>query len=40
MHRQIVNAVPWPVSRALGQELGEALYKKWCKDREDAEPID
>ncbi|KAJ8515441.1 hypothetical protein ONZ45_g7139 [Pleurotus djamor] len=29
MHRQIGNAVPWPVSAALGRELTMALYKEW-----------
>ncbi|KAG9223174.1 hypothetical protein PLEOSDRAFT_155087 [Pleurotus ostreatus PC15] len=36
MHRQIGNAVPWPLSRALGQELGKALYNKWLADRRNA----
>lgn len=40
MHRQIGNAVPWPVSKALGQELGKVLYKKWCKDKSNAIPVD
>ncbi|KAJ7755004.1 hypothetical protein DFH07DRAFT_822537 [Mycena maculata] len=29
LHRQIGNAVPWQVSRALGRELRTALFKKW-----------
>jgi DNA (cytosine-5)-methyltransferase 1 len=36
MHRQIGNAVPWPVSAAIGSELREARFKKWCNDRQDA----
>ncbi|KAF8262785.1 S-adenosyl-L-methionine-dependent methyltransferase [Lactarius quietus] len=34
MHRQIGNAVPWPVSAAIGRELREARLKKWRKDRQ------
>ncbi|KAJ6520196.1 S-adenosyl-L-methionine-dependent methyltransferase [Mycena sanguinolenta] len=29
LHRQIGNAVPWQVSRALGRELRAALFEKW-----------
>ncbi|KAJ7116840.1 S-adenosyl-L-methionine-dependent methyltransferase [Mycena crocata] len=29
LHRQIGNAVPWQVSRALGRELRTVLFKKW-----------
>ncbi|KAI9429370.1 hypothetical protein BJY52DRAFT_1345301 [Lactarius psammicola] len=36
MHRQIGNAVPWPVSAAIGRELREARLKKWRRDRQDA----
>ncbi|KAH9973348.1 S-adenosyl-L-methionine-dependent methyltransferase [Lactifluus volemus] len=36
MHRQIGNAVPWPVSAAIGRELHEAQFKKWRKTRQDA----
>ncbi|KAJ6575500.1 S-adenosyl-L-methionine-dependent methyltransferase [Mycena capillaripes] len=31
LHRQIGNAVPWQVSRALGRELRTALFEKWKK---------
>ena len=34
MHRQIGNAVPWPVAAAIGRELREARMKKWRKDRQ------
>ena len=29
MHREIGNAVPWPVGIALGRELKEAMFKHW-----------
>jgi DNA (cytosine-5)-methyltransferase 1 len=35
MHRQIGNAVPFPVGAALGRELRMALYRKWLKDRQE-----
>jgi len=31
MHRQIGNAVPWPVSMAIGREFLGTLYKEWQK---------
>ena len=40
MHRQIGNAVPIPVARALGRELRDALYKKWLARRAEAIVID
>ncbi|KAH8997167.1 S-adenosyl-L-methionine-dependent methyltransferase [Lactarius hatsudake] len=40
MHRQIGNAVPWPVAAAIGRELREARLKKWRKDRQDAMVIE
>ncbi|KAI0296343.1 S-adenosyl-L-methionine-dependent methyltransferase [Multifurca ochricompacta] len=36
MHRQIGNAVPWPVSAAIGRELREVRLRKWREDRRDA----
>ena len=36
MHRQIGNAVAWPVSNALGRELTESLFRDWMKSWEDA----
>jgi DNA (cytosine-5)-methyltransferase 1 len=36
MHRQIDDAVPWPVAMAIGRELKRVLVKKWFKDRENA----
>ncbi|KAH7906527.1 S-adenosyl-L-methionine-dependent methyltransferase, partial [Hygrophoropsis aurantiaca] len=41
MHRQIGNAVPWPLSIALGRELRSALMKQWSKDQESRalEPV-
>jgi DNA (cytosine-5)-methyltransferase 1 len=35
MHRQIGNAVPFPVGAALGRELRVTLYRKWQKERLD-----
>ena len=29
MHRQIGNAVPLPISIALGRELRQALFRQW-----------
>ncbi|KAJ7024401.1 S-adenosyl-L-methionine-dependent methyltransferase [Mycena alexandri] len=45
LHRQIGNAVPWQVSRALGRELRVALFEDWKKkDRmkmqEDVEMVE
>ncbi|KAI9510780.1 S-adenosyl-L-methionine-dependent methyltransferase [Russula earlei] len=42
MHRQIGNAVPWPVAAAIGRELREARLKKWRSDRQrqDAMVVD
>jgi DNA (cytosine-5)-methyltransferase 1 len=40
MHRQIGNAVPWPVAMAIGRELRKVLVKKWLKEREDAIVVD
>ncbi|KAI0652489.1 S-adenosyl-L-methionine-dependent methyltransferase [Trametes meyenii] len=39
MQRHIGNAVPWPVSEALGKELREAMLKKFLQDRENATEI-
>ena len=36
MHRQIGNAVPWPVGEALGRELRKALFGQWQKQRDEA----
>ncbi|OJA18063.1 hypothetical protein AZE42_05415 [Rhizopogon vesiculosus] len=36
MHRQIGNAVAWPVAIAIGRELKKVLIKMWLKDREEA----
>ncbi|KAJ7109832.1 S-adenosyl-L-methionine-dependent methyltransferase [Mycena epipterygia] len=33
LHRQIGNAVPWQVSRALGRSLRNALFKKWKTEK-------
>ncbi|KAF8131609.1 S-adenosyl-L-methionine-dependent methyltransferase [Boletus edulis] len=46
MHRQIGNAVPWPVSVAIGRKFRETLYKGWVKrnpipdEPTDEEPTD
>lgn len=29
MHRQIGNAVAWPVANALGRELCKAIFQEW-----------
>ena len=39
MHRQIGNAVPWPVGVALGRELREAMFKYWLENHEDTTVI-
>ncbi|KAF8644239.1 hypothetical protein AX16_008594 [Volvariella volvacea WC 439] len=40
LHRQIGNAVPWPIGIALGRELREALFKKWKSATEDATVVE
>jgi len=40
MHRQIGNAVPWPVSMAIAREFRDTLFKRWLKAREDEEAMD
>lgn len=40
MHRQIGNAVPWPVSVAIAREFRETLYEKWVKDHPVDEPME
>lgn len=41
MHRQIGNAVPWPVASALGRELRIALMgSNWMKERDEIIVID
>ncbi|THH22378.1 hypothetical protein EUX98_g8210 [Antrodiella citrinella] len=40
MQRQIGNAVPWPVSLALGRELRDTMLKKWVEDQKNAIEID
>ncbi|KAH7886266.1 S-adenosyl-L-methionine-dependent methyltransferase [Phlebopus sp. FC_14] len=34
MHRQIGNAVPWQVSKAIAREFRNVLFEQWLKDRE------
>ncbi|PFH48401.1 hypothetical protein AMATHDRAFT_5836 [Amanita thiersii Skay4041] len=36
MHRQIGNAVPYPLAAALGRSLRDALFEKWIEDQENA----
>ncbi|KAI0095061.1 S-adenosyl-L-methionine-dependent methyltransferase [Irpex rosettiformis] len=36
MHREIGNAVPWPVGLALARELKEAEFKDWCEKKASA----
>ncbi|KIL00792.1 hypothetical protein PAXRUDRAFT_29521 [Paxillus rubicundulus Ve08.2h10] len=40
MHRQIGNAVPWPVSMAIAREFRDTLFKRWLKAREEEEAMD
>lgn len=40
MHRQIGNAVPWPVSVAIAREFRETLYKDWVKRNPVDDPAD
>jgi len=40
MHRQIGNAVPWPVAAAIGRELREAQIKKWRDDQQGTMAVD
>jgi DNA (cytosine-5)-methyltransferase 1 len=40
MHRQIGNAVSWPVAMAIGREFKKVLVKKWLKERENAIIVD
>jgi DNA (cytosine-5)-methyltransferase 1 len=40
MHRQIGNAVAWPVGAAFGRSLQDVMYKTWIADREAAIVID
>ncbi|KIY53107.1 hypothetical protein FISHEDRAFT_33873 [Fistulina hepatica ATCC 64428] len=35
MIRQIGNAVPWPVGKAIGREFRHALIQKWHPDNRD-----
>ena len=41
IHKQMGNAVAWPVGRALGRELKEALFKQWLSTQtgEDVESL-
>ncbi len=40
MHREIGNAVPWPVGLALGRELWEAEFKDWKERKSNAIVVD
>lgn len=37
MHREIGNAVPWPMGRALGRELKKALFGDWLYKKREIE---
>ncbi|KAF9566963.1 S-adenosyl-L-methionine-dependent methyltransferase [Agrocybe pediades] len=39
MHRQIGNAVPLPVARALGQELRNAYFEKWKQEQQEEDIV-
>ena len=36
MHKQIGNAVPWPLAEALGRELENA----WCEDERAIDEVE
>ncbi|KAI0686823.1 hypothetical protein BC835DRAFT_1309374 [Cytidiella melzeri] len=40
MHREIGNAVPWPVGLALGRELMKAEFKDWLERKANAIVVD
>ncbi|KIM70040.1 hypothetical protein SCLCIDRAFT_12660 [Scleroderma citrinum Foug A] len=40
MHRQIGNAVPWPVSIAIAREFRNVLFKKWIEDHKDNDAME
>jgi DNA (cytosine-5)-methyltransferase 1 len=40
MHRQIGNAVPWQVAKALGRELQASVLKDWEERRDDVVEVD
>jgi len=40
MHRQIGNAVSWPVAKAIGMSLRDAMFEMWKNERRDAMVID
>ncbi|KAH9935023.1 uncharacterized protein B0H18DRAFT_1082741 [Fomitopsis serialis] len=40
LHRQIGNAVPWPVAAAISRELSEAAFKKWHHDMHMATDVE
>ena len=40
MHREIGNAVPWPVGLALGRELKEAEFKDWLEKKANTIVVD
>ena len=40
MHRQIGNAVPWPLGRALGRELRSSLLQKFEEQKREAVVIE
>ena len=40
MHRQIGNAVPWPVGVALGRELFNTVFEDWLEKIQNAYVIE
>ncbi|KAL4067275.1 S-adenosyl-L-methionine-dependent methyltransferase [Scleroderma yunnanense] len=40
MHRQIGNAVSWPVSVAIAREFRKVLLKKWIEERKDEDVME
>lgn len=40
MHRQIGNAVSWPVSVAIAREFRSVLFKKWIEDHKDNDAME
>lgn len=37
LHKQIGNAVPWPLAEALGRELQKSMHAKWMEEAMDVD---
>jgi DNA (cytosine-5)-methyltransferase 1 len=40
MHRQIGNAVSWPLARAIGMSLRDAMFEEWKRERGNRMTLD